>query len=67
MNLKILVPFEIFVDRTGVSRVVAETSEGSLGLLPHRHDCVAVLSPGILIYETEAEGESYVAVDEGVV
>jgi F-type H+-transporting ATPase subunit epsilon len=24
------------------------------------------LSPGILIYETEAEGEVYVAVDEGV-
>jgi F-type H+-transporting ATPase subunit epsilon len=66
MNLKILLPFEIFVERTGVSRVVAETPEGSFGLLPHRLDCVAALAPGILIYETEAEGESYVAVDEGV-
>jgi F-type H+-transporting ATPase subunit epsilon len=27
---------------------------------------VAALAPGILIYETEAEGEVYVAVDEGV-
>jgi F-type H+-transporting ATPase subunit epsilon len=34
--------------------------------LPHRLDCVAALAPGILTYETEAEGEVYVAVDEGV-
>ena len=34
--------------------------------MPHRLDCVAALAPGILIYETEAEGEVYVAVDEGV-
>jgi len=27
---------------------------------------VAALAPGILIYETEVEGEVYVAVDEGV-
>jgi F-type H+-transporting ATPase subunit epsilon len=27
---------------------------------------VAALAPGILIYETKAEGEAYVAVDEGV-
>ena len=47
-------------------RIVAETREGSFGLLPHRLDCVAALAPGILIYETEAEGEMYVAVDEGV-
>jgi F-type H+-transporting ATPase subunit epsilon len=49
-----------------VSRIVAETGEGSFGLLPHRLDCVAALAPGILIYETEVEGEVYVAVDEGV-
>jgi len=66
MNLKILLPFEIFAETTGASRIVAETREGSFGLLPHRLDCVAALTPGILIYETEAEGEVYVAVDEGV-
>ena len=49
-----------------MSRIVAETREGSFGLLPHRLDCVAALAPGILIYETEAEGEVFVAVDEGV-
>ena len=39
---------------------------GSFGLLPHRLDCVAALTPGILTYEVEAEGEVYVAVDDGV-
>jgi F-type H+-transporting ATPase subunit epsilon len=66
MNLKVLLPFQIFAEKTGVSRIVAETREGSFGLLPHRLDCVAALAPGILTYETEAEGEAFVAVDEGV-
>jgi F-type H+-transporting ATPase subunit epsilon len=66
MHLKVLLPFQIFAEKTGVSRIVAETREGSFGLLPHRLDCVAALTPGILIYEIEAEGEVYVAVDEGV-
>src|SRR6478752_6553251 len=66
MNLKILLPFQIFAEKTGVSRIVAETREGSFGLLPHRLDCVAALAPGILTYETESDGEVFVAVDEGV-
>jgi len=66
MNLKVLLPFEIFAEKTGVSRIIAETREGSFGLLPHRLDCVAALTPGILTYETEADGEVFVAVDEGV-
>ena len=66
MNLKVLLPFQVFAEETGVSRIVAETRAGSFGLLPHRLDCVAALTPGILIYETEVEGEFYVAVDEGV-
>jgi F-type H+-transporting ATPase subunit epsilon len=66
MNLKVLLPFEIFAETTGVTRIVAETREGSFGLLPHRLDCVAALAPGILTYETETDGEVFVAVDEGV-
>lgn len=66
MNLEVLLPFRVFAQKAGVSRIVAETSAGSFGLLPHRLDCVAALAPGILTYETEAEGEVYVAVDEGV-
>jgi F-type H+-transporting ATPase subunit epsilon len=67
MNLKILLPFQVFAEKTGVSRIVAETPEGSFGLLPHRLDCVAALAPGILTYETDADGEVFVAVDEGVI
>ena len=66
MNLKILLPFQVFAEKAAVSRIVVETHEGSFGLLPHRLDCVAALAPGILTYETEADGEVFVAVDEGV-
>jgi F-type H+-transporting ATPase subunit epsilon len=66
MNLKVLLPFQVFAEKAGVTRIVAETREGSFGLLPRRLDCVLVLAPGILIYETEAQGEVCVAVDEGV-
>jgi F-type H+-transporting ATPase subunit epsilon len=66
MDLKVLLPFRIFAEKTGVSRIVAETREGSFGLLPHRLDCVTALAPGILTYETPSEGEVFMAVDEGV-
>jgi F-type H+-transporting ATPase subunit epsilon len=66
MNLKLLLPFQVFADKIGVSRIVAKTSEGSFGLLPHRLDCVAALAPGILTYQLGTEAEVYVAVDEGV-
>lgn len=66
MNLKVLLPFQVFADKTGVSRIVAETREGSFGLLPRRLDCVAALAPGILIYQVGSESEVYLAVDEGV-
>lgn len=66
MKLKILLPFQVFAEKSGVTRIVAETHEGSFGLLPHRLDCAAALVPGILTYETDADGEVFVAVDEGV-
>ena len=66
MHLKVLLPFQVFAEKTDVTRIVAETREGSFGLLPHRLDCVAALVPGILIYQTESGGEVLVAVDEGV-
>jgi len=66
MKLKVLVPFQIFAEKSGVSRIVVGTPSGSFGLMPRRLDCVAALTPGILVFETGTEGESYVAVDEGV-
>ncbi|HEY0287113.1 MAG TPA: F0F1 ATP synthase subunit epsilon [Pseudomonas sp.] len=66
MQLKILLPFKVFAQKQEVLRIVAESRSGSLGLLPQRLDCVAALTPGIFIYETAAEGEVCVAVDEGI-
>jgi len=66
MKLKVLLPFQIFAEIDGVKRIIAETPQGSFGILPRRLDCVAVLEPGILTYETEAEGEVFIAVDGGV-
>lgn len=66
MHLKILLPFQVFAEVHGVSHIVAETKDGAFGLLPHRLDCAAALTPGILIYETEAEGEVCIAVDQGI-
>ena len=66
MTLKILLPFRIFAEQKAVTRIVAESREGSFGLLPQRLDCVAALEPGILIYERNGEEEMYVALDEGV-
>ncbi|MBB1295575.1 F0F1 ATP synthase subunit epsilon [Pseudoalteromonas sp. SR41-4] len=66
MHLKLLLPSQVFIDKTDISNIIVETSSGSYGLLPHRLDCVAVLTPGILTFSTIAEGEIFVAVDEGV-
>lgn len=66
MRLKILLPFRVFADVSGVVRIVAEGRDGSFGLLPRRRDCVTALAPGILTYETAEAGEMFAAVDEGV-
>lgn len=66
MHLKVLLPFRVFAEIEGVKRIVVQTRQGSMGLLPRRLDCVAALAPGILLWETETDGEVYAAVDEGV-
>ena len=66
MTLMVLLPFEVFAEETGVARIVVETAQGSFGLLPRRLDCVAALVPGILSFETESQGEVFLAVDEGI-
>ncbi|HLS29582.1 MAG TPA: F0F1 ATP synthase subunit epsilon [Flavobacteriaceae bacterium] len=66
MNLKILLPYSVFADVKNVKRIVVETTDGSYGILPRRLDCTAALITGILLYETESEGEKYIAVNEGI-
>jgi len=66
INLKLLLPFQIFLEKNKVSRLLADTPGGSFGFWPYRQDCVTALKPGILTYEIEGEGEVYVAIDQGV-
>jgi len=66
MRLKVLLPFKVFAQKEDVQRIVAKTAQGFLGLLPHRLDCVVALTPGILTWQSAAEGEVTVAVDEGL-
>jgi F-type H+-transporting ATPase subunit epsilon len=66
MVLKVLLPYRVFVKKRSVTRIVVETCAGPFGLLPHRLDCTAALSPGILVYHTRGAGEAYLAVDQGV-
>lgn len=66
MNLKVLLPYKVFAEEGQILRIVATTQQGAFGILPHRLDCVASLSPSILVFETEGKEESYIAVDEGV-
>jgi F-type H+-transporting ATPase subunit epsilon len=66
MKLSVLLPYGVFLQSTEVLRIVAETNDGSIGLLPHRLDCVAALVPGILTYETQSGEARYLAIDEGV-
>jgi len=62
----VLLPFRVFAQEEGVKRIVARSLGGSFGILPHRLDCAAALTPGILTYETESGVEVDLAVDEGV-
>ena len=66
MLLKVLVPSKVVSRIPGVTRLVAESPEGSFGILEHRLDCVVALVPGILEYGTENGGTAYFAVDEGI-
>jgi F-type H+-transporting ATPase subunit epsilon len=65
INLKILLPNEIFLDRI-VTKINAEADNGSFGILPNHIDFVTALVPGILAYEDRSGAESFIAVDEGI-
>ena len=63
MNLKILLPAEVFLTEE-VTKVVAEAENGFFCLLPQHVDFTAALVPGVFLYATEEE-ENYLAIDVG--
>lgn len=66
MKIKIVLPFEILLEKADVLRLVVETTKGSMGFLPSRLDCVALLPPGIVTYEALNEEEKYVTIEGGI-
>lgn len=65
MKLRVCAPTEVVLEDEA-RKVVAEALEGSVGLLPRHIDYVAVLVPGILLYETTEGEERLLAVDHGL-
>lgn len=66
MELRILLPHQLFFQHPRIRRLVVETTHGSLGLLPRRLDCILALQPGILTYQAEEEPDCYLALDAGI-
>ena len=65
MRLSVFLPNRVLVDEQ-VTKVSAEGLHGAFTLLPRHLDFAVVLVPGLLIYAAAGGGESYVAVDGGV-
>ena len=65
MRLKLLTPTETVMDEV-VIKINAEGPDGLFCLLPRHRDWVATLVPGILGLTTSDGGETFVAVDQGV-
>jgi F-type H+-transporting ATPase subunit epsilon len=51
MNLKVLLPTEILIERE-VTKIVAEAENGFFCILPRHVDFAAALVPGILAFTT---------------
>ncbi|HRP57285.1 F0F1 ATP synthase subunit epsilon [Agriterribacter sp.] len=66
LQLKILLPHAIFLEKGGVVNVQVETTAGAYGFLPQRLDCMASVAPGLLTYITADGKEYHVAVDRGL-
>ena len=64
MNLKILLPTKVFLNRD-VTKITAEAQNGYFCLLPRHVDFVAALVPGLLSYEDDQGHEHFLAIDEG--
>src|ERR1700761_9161010 len=66
MRLKVLLPSRVLVEADRVARIIAQSSSGSLGILPHRLNCATALRAGLMTYVLEDGAEMHLAVDEGI-
>ena len=65
MKLQIFQPSNVFLDQE-VEKVSAEGPEGAFGIRPRHLDMAAALVPGILTYWPGGGGESFLAVNGGI-
>ena len=65
VTAKVVLPSGVLLEQEAV-KVVAEAQNGSFGLLPNHVDFVAALVPGILALTAPGGGETFLAVDEGI-
>lgn len=65
MQLRILLPTEVLVSERA-AKVVAQAENGSFCLLPRHADFASVLVPGVLAFVRPDGGETFVAMDHGV-
>lgn len=66
MRLRVFAPTSVEIDEE-VTKVAVQAVGGAFTMLPRHVDTVAVLEVGVLVVETEANGEVFVAVDGGTV
>lgn len=65
MRLLLSVPSGVRVDAEA-RKVVAESPDGSFCVLPRHADGTTLLAPGLLSYVDDEGGETFVAIDHGV-
>ncbi len=65
MNVKLSVPIAVLLNQP-VSKVIAESGNGSFCILPRHTDYLTALVPGIMILTDAEGGEIYFANDHGL-
>ena len=65
MKFMVFQPSDVFLDQD-VEKVSAEGPEGAFGILPRHLDMAAPLVPGILTYWPHGSGETFIAVNGGI-
>lgn len=65
MKFKVYLPADIFLEAE-ITKVVAESPEGSFCLKPRHIDYVTALAPGILSYSEKGGREKFIAVNGGI-